>query len=380
MAEKMRDESRNWIRSRERGSAEAWSVLLGAVAQTLGVAPAPPPLPDLRDPGLYLDFFPRTLDFAICPRISRHPPAISAGIGDKARAWDWWVDQARTGVPDPEWRRRESIDRIGIILARLLRRIGGCRLPLSAGPPAATQPFELWNAVTDCRFSHNQWALGANDAECKGLYDGASRNVARARTRLGLEQARLHAGADAAIRDQNGNLIHEPSGGEFPPPASDAALFENASCPALGSTWNTFGNPSTPKGEAQNAPPGAPEPKLPKSKEAAESERDDLSFTHRNTAGLPKAQVVATVTVDRVQRAVREPARGWPDYSILYPMGGRTLVVRDPCFVSGITKTWSRSMAGRQEILWGPFLGHPRLLGRYVWMPVDSAPSKRSRV
>ena len=44
VAERTQDESQNWMRQevrlfRERGSADAWSVLLGAVAQTLRVAP-----------------------------------------------------------------------------------------------------------------------------------------------------------------------------------------------------------------------------------------------------------------------------------------------------------------------------------------------------
>ena len=41
------------------------------------------------------------------------------------------------------------------------------------------------------------------------------------RIRLGLEQARVQAGTDAVIRDQNGRVIREPSGDEFPPPVSD---------------------------------------------------------------------------------------------------------------------------------------------------------------
>ena len=94
---------------RERGSAEYWPVLLGAVARTLGVAPAPPPLPNIRDPGLHLGFFSRTLDFDILPRKFRPPLAISAEIGDKARAWDWLVAQVRAGVPDPEWIDSESL-------------------------------------------------------------------------------------------------------------------------------------------------------------------------------------------------------------------------------------------------------------------------------
>ena len=146
--------------------------LCGGLARASGAAPALPPSPDFRDPGQYLDFFSRTLDFAIFPRKSRHPLAITAGFGGKARVWGWLVYEVRTGVPDPEWRHRESIDRFGIVLARLFREIGDCRLSPSAGPSPAAQLFEMWNAVTNYGFSRNQWALGANDAECKEFFDG----------------------------------------------------------------------------------------------------------------------------------------------------------------------------------------------------------------
>ena len=82
---------------RERGSAEDWSSHLGVVAQTMVAAPIPPPLPGPRDPELYLGFFSCASDFSL---------DFSAGIRDKARAWGWLIDQARTVVSDPEWRHR----------------------------------------------------------------------------------------------------------------------------------------------------------------------------------------------------------------------------------------------------------------------------------
>ena len=113
VAERARDESRNWMLQvarlfRGRGSAEEWPAVAqtsgssSAGAQILGVSPTPPSLPGLRDPGLYLGFFSRTSDFAIPPRKSLHPPGITAGIGDEGREWDWLDDQARAGAPDPE--------------------------------------------------------------------------------------------------------------------------------------------------------------------------------------------------------------------------------------------------------------------------------------
>ena len=99
-----------------------------------------------------------------------------------------------------------------------------------------------------------------------------SRNVAEARTRLGSEQARAQAGPDADIRGQNGYVIYAPSGDEVLPAIPEATLLGSTSCLALGPTWNTFINPSAPKREAQGAPPDVPEPKLPITREASESE------------------------------------------------------------------------------------------------------------
>ena len=134
---------------------------------------------------------------------------------------------------------------------------------------------------------------------------GAKLNVAKARSRRGFEQIRLQVGSDAVMRDHNGNVIRERSGDELSPPVSDAALLESAAYPALEPTSSTFGNLPKPRREAQNARPGAPEPKLPKTKEAAESDRDDLSFTRRHIVGLLGLQVAVTVANVQLQRAGR---------------------------------------------------------------------------
>ena len=134
---------------------------------------------------------------------------------------------------------------------------------------------------------------------------GAQLNVAKARSRRGFEQPRLQAGSDAVMRDHNGNVSRECSGDGLSPPVSDAALLESAAYPALEPTWSTVGNLSKPKGEAQNARPGVSEPKLPNTKEAAESDRGDLSFTRRHIAGLLGLQVAVTVANVQLQRAGR---------------------------------------------------------------------------
>ena len=186
----------------------------------------------------------------------------------------------------------------------------------------------MWGAVADRRISRNRWTLGADlDQEC---FEGVARNVAEARTRLGLEHARLPAGLDGEIRDQNGDVINGPSGDEVSPAISGATLSGNNSFPVLGPAWSTFGNPAT-----RSAPPDAPEPKIPKTKEATEGEGGDLSVTHRHTAGLTDAQVAVALSNEQLLLAGREPARCWPACSTLYLMGDPALAARDPIFAVG---------------------------------------------
>ena len=65
---------------------DGWPDPLGYVAVSLGVCPGGVPLPDLQNPEIRLDFFAEIPDFAVCPDLSRHPPAAAAGISGKKRA------------------------------------------------------------------------------------------------------------------------------------------------------------------------------------------------------------------------------------------------------------------------------------------------------
>ena len=72
MGDETCDQRQEWARevvnlSRERGSAAEWPLILGAVTKVLGANPVHPPIPDLRNPDLYLDFFARAQEFAISP-------------------------------------------------------------------------------------------------------------------------------------------------------------------------------------------------------------------------------------------------------------------------------------------------------------------------
>ena len=104
---------------RERGSAEEWPEISRAVARTLGIPPTPPSMSDIRDKGLYLDCFAKTLDYAISPHKTRHPLHVASGINDKARAWGWPYAQVRTGVRDPQRSHQDSVGASGVIFAQL---------------------------------------------------------------------------------------------------------------------------------------------------------------------------------------------------------------------------------------------------------------------
>ena len=122
-----------------QGAQSDWSAITGEADRAPGVLPTPPPLPDLRNPGLYLDFFGPTLDFAVSSRKSRHPLAIGSGINSESRAWEWICEQICVDAPDPAWLRRPFADQRGILFAQLFRKIGACRLPINIGPTAASQ-------------------------------------------------------------------------------------------------------------------------------------------------------------------------------------------------------------------------------------------------
>ena len=60
--------------------ADGWPDILGNPALNLGVRPMAVPLSNLQTPEIYLGLFARTLDFAVFPHLSGHPPAAAAGL------------------------------------------------------------------------------------------------------------------------------------------------------------------------------------------------------------------------------------------------------------------------------------------------------------
>ena len=155
-----------------------------------------------------------------------------------AIAWEWICAQAWPGVRDPRWFRRDSVDAIAIIFAQLSHRISDCRLPLDVGPTVAAQLFDMRNILSGRRIENNQWGMDSHHPECRESYEVLKGHIERARARLALEQARLRTGTDEDIRDENGNIAHDPSDDEMAPHLSEATLATHTPFPALDPTWN----------------------------------------------------------------------------------------------------------------------------------------------
>ena len=126
--------------------------------------------------------------------------------------------------------------------------------------------------------------------ERKEYFGVVSRNVTRARVRLGPERGRAHAGSEDVLRDQKGSIIAEPSDGELIPQVPYDVLLPQRSLPVLGPTWNSNGNPNTPRRDPQAATPAEPDPKVAKTR-VTDTEREDWAFTQRHAMGVPASQI-----------------------------------------------------------------------------------------
>ena len=113
------------------------ATLLGEAARSSGVRPVAPPLPNLSDPALYLDFFGQTLDYAVFPHKSRCPVAAGSDVSSKTKAWGWICVHITLDASQPRRMRRSRFDQFGIFFAGLFHKISDCRLPICSGPSVA---------------------------------------------------------------------------------------------------------------------------------------------------------------------------------------------------------------------------------------------------
>ena len=137
-------------------------------------------------------------------------------------------------------------------------------------------------------------------------------------------------GWGATPKDADGDIINDPADYEVPPNVSDGILLAQESFPALGPTWNAPPDPNKPfkhpPPRSHLADPG----RTPARVEPASTSKGDQDFVNRCAMTLPTC--VITVSEDQVQLAGREPARGWPPYSVLYPDWNPTEVTHNSAF------------------------------------------------
>ena len=172
---------------------------------------------------------------------------------------------------------------LGVIFAELSHKIGVCRLPIGLGPAAASQLFACWNAITDLRIDTRKWVLASDGQAVKGNCEIVSRFVFRARIRPIVEKSRRQMGPDYSPRDEEGNVINEPSDDELPPPDSGELLLPQRPFRILGPTWNALANPAAPKREPQSPPPAEPDSKVPRV-DGDSCAQDDLASSPRYTS------------------------------------------------------------------------------------------------
>ena len=214
----------------------------------------------------------------------------------------------------------------------MFRKIGDCGLPIDIGPFLASQLFACRNVFADLRIATHIWVLVSNDPASTEYFVVASRNVTRARASLSLGKYRRPMGAGDLPRDAEGNVVDEPPGGEMLLPVSGDILPSQTPIAIFGPTWNTFGNPATPRREPQYAPPTAPDPEVARM-EGASRAKDDVGLTQRYAASPSASQLIA-VSQEQLKRAGLAPTRGWQTRSVLYLDGNPADVAFGLVFVS----------------------------------------------
>ena len=108
--------------------------------------------------------------------------------------------------------------------------------------------------------------------------------------------------------------------------------LSQTSFPAFGPTWNSSGNPTTPKRDPQSTLLAEPDPKVAKT-EGAASAQEDLACAQRRAMGIPASQLI-TASKEKLNRAGEEPTRECRADSALYPTGNPTQVAHDPVWLS----------------------------------------------
>ena len=171
-------------------------------------------------------------------------------------------------------------------------------------------------------------AMDSPDPALEEYFEIVSRNAHRARVRLTLEKYRGQMGWDTAPKDADGNIINDPSDDELPPKVSDGLLLAQDSFSVLEPSRNVSPNLKTPSKRppppSHSVGPGRNSARI----DPTSMSKDAQDFATRHA--VTNLMYIITVSDEQEKTAGREPARGWPTFSVRYPDGDPTEVIHDP--------------------------------------------------
>ena len=166
----------------------------------------------------------------------RHAKATAADINRKGDAWEWIREQVRGWVRNPERRRRELVEKVGIVSSELFRRIENCRPPLYFPQKVAPGLRELQKIVSERSMRANVWRMESSHAECAAFWDAVSRSSDRAQGRWPWELVPARVVDGGPIRTKTGEILSEASDDELVPAVSEEDLDAHSSCPFVGAS------------------------------------------------------------------------------------------------------------------------------------------------
>ena len=130
----------------------------------------------MQDPAVCLDFFARTLDFALFPHPSGHPLAAAARLNGQKQSWKWIQEQVPEGVTNQKSHREDLAEEIGIIFSQLPQRIDNCRLPLHVATKLPYELRELRRMVSERRVRVTGRQINSPHIGCRAFWEVMARN------------------------------------------------------------------------------------------------------------------------------------------------------------------------------------------------------------
>ena len=304
------------------GPSQAWPDILRNAAMNSGVFASAFPEPNLRNSDAYLDLFSRPLDAAAPPSSGRCPRATAAGSRRERNEGGWIREQIR-GLPNPARRRRELVEKTGIVSPEL-------RIAVSQ-----YTSVRKWRRICARRgvlFPNTE--SRRKDGGRNPLTQGAALTWMQ---RPGIQIAREGAGRGSWRRQRLWiwvRLARKVAISCMGPPAVEKEnSAAHSSSPSSGSGWDATrigqradfsAAPAAPK--KPGSPPEAPS--FRRRKVAGQGGEQACSEYHR--AEVPVMGFMVTITDNDFGHAGNSAVIGWPECSIPPPTRGPGDFSTDP--------------------------------------------------